>query len=394
MYAKRTQWDLNPNPLSVKLEAFRKEGISYLDLTVSNPTQCRLDFPADDILSCFRQPDDLNYEPEPKGMLKARQSVCEFYSARGYSLDPDQMILTASTSEAYSFLFKLLADPGNEILIPTPSYPLFDYLAGLNDVRLRPYQLFYDNHWCLDVQTLRDNITPLTKALILVNPNNPTGSSFSEIEYREIINICKDYQLALISDEVFMDFPFEGESLKSFLAESEVLCFVLGGLSKTLALPQMKLSWIYASGPESFLRESLSRLELIADTYLSVNTPIQNALPKLLALSGPIQSMIQSRISQNRNLIFDFLQRVPEVDYLQAQGGWSAILRIPWGLDEDKFTLTLLDKDEVYVHPGYFFDISGNRSVVLSLLTDVKNMHRGLEILGKRIEGFVESRGK
>jgi aspartate/methionine/tyrosine aminotransferase len=392
MFAKRTQWNMSPNALSRKLNDYRKEGIQYLDLTISNPTRCGFQYPVNEILAAYHHAENLDYKPEPKGMIEARKAVCDFYQAKGHSLDPAHLILTASTSEAYSFLFKLLADPDDEILVPTPSYPLFDYLAGLNDVKVRPYSLFYDQRWCLDFQSIKDRITPRTQAMVLVNPNNPTGSSFTEIEYREIINICQAHNLPIISDEVFMDFPFAGKTMKSFLGEEGVLCFVLGGLSKTLALPQMKLSWIYASGPESILKESLDKLEMIADTYLSVNTPVQNALPELLRLSVVIQEQVLKRINDNQMVIHGFLPNLFDSECLQSEGGWSAILKLPWGIAEDKFTLQLLEEDKLYLHPGFFFDIPGNRSIVMSLLTDVKTMQQGLEILEKRIKGCLEFR--
>ena len=387
MFANRTRWNLNKNQLALMLENYRKEKIHFLDLTVSNPTQAGIPFPGKEILETFHQTSNLVYHPEPQGMLHARKTVAEYYARKGYELNVAQLFLTASTSEAYAFVFKLMGNPGDEFLIPAPSYPLFDFLAGFNDVVLKPYALEYDGTWLIDRESLEAALSPKTKGILLVNPNNPTGSLIEMNDYQYLVDLCREKKLAIISDEVFWDYVHrKGNYLLSLVDTDEVLCFVLNGISKSLCLPQMKLGWIYVNGPDEYLSEAIVRLELLNDTYLSANTPVQNAIAGLFALQERIQQPVFHRLKANLNMIQNQVTHLPGMSVLDSDAGWYAILKIPPYLDEEELVLELLKEDKILVHPGYFFDFPQNGYLILSLLSKESDIADGIVKIIKRIQ--------
>jgi len=365
-FAHRTNWQQETNALNKVLEELGKQGVNILDLTASNPTSCGFVYP-EGMLAALNLPENLCYTPDACGMGQARAEVVKYYHARqGVNVSASDVILTASTSEAYSFLMRLLVNPGEKVLIPAPSYPLFQFLLEINDVNFDYYPLNYDGQWRLDIQALERCVDAKTKAIILVNPNNPTGSYLSRGELNALNEFCRKHQLAIISDEVFFDYPLLQGDFVSCVGNQEVLTYVLSGLSKTLALPQMKCAWILASGPSGILRESMARLEIIADTYLSVNTPVQNALSDWLGYAPRLQEQIISRVKDNWQWLRDHLNDHTELLFLQ--GGWYATLRIPAIKSEEEWVLEFLKEDHVSVYPGYFFDFDREAYIVLSLL--------------------------
>ncbi|MBI1884061.1 MAG: pyridoxal phosphate-dependent aminotransferase [Chlamydiae bacterium] len=294
--------------------------------------------------------------------LRGIKCICQ-------KLNPDQIFLTSSTSEAYSFLFRLLTNPGDNVLIPCPSYPLFDFLGNLNDIELKPYKLAYENAWHIDFDSLSEAVTSKTRAILMVNPNNPTGSYIKEREIKKLVEFAKQNDLALISDEVFFDYDFENRTERmSFAQSSEVLTFTLNGLSKMAALPQMKLAWIVINGPESLVQEACQRLEVITDTYLSVNTPIQVALPEIFKHTKTIQIQIKKRLKTNLKTLQNTLQNFPTCECLKVEGGWYAILKIPKILTDEAWVLSLLEKESILIHPGHFYHFDQEGYLVLSLL--------------------------
>jgi len=389
MLASRTQWKLPPNRLTEMLQARRRAGLPIIDLTESNPTRCGIQYPADDILAALSAPESLIYEPSAKGLLPAREAVVAYYAEKGVTVDPEQILLTASTSEAYSFLFRLLANPGDRVLVPRPSYPLFDFLATLNDVALDAYPLTYSAHWRVDLAALRELVTPRTRAVLVVNPNNPTGSFLQRDELTDMIELCRAHGLALVSDEVFADYPFapNPDHVVSVAETSDVLTFALGGISKLLGLPQMKLAWICATGPAEALNDALARLEIIADTYLSVNTPVQRALPRWLALRDKLTEQILTRVLTNRHYLVDRTRPPHACQCLEAEGGWYAVVRVPRTRSEEELVLELLDQDSVLVHPGYFFDFDVEGYLVVSLLPPPEVFREGIGKILKRSAG-------
>jgi aspartate/methionine/tyrosine aminotransferase len=339
-------------------------GKPIADLTASNPTRCGFHYDSA-LLAALTGAQALDYDPQPRGLFNSRQAVCGYYADHGVALQPEQIILTTSTSEAYSFLFRLLADAGSEILVAQPGYPLFDYLAVLDDVKLKAAALVYDHGWQIDAEGIRRAITPQTRAIVLVHPNNPTGHFTKPWEAAELARLCRDFDLALIVDEVFLDYGFGGVG-KSFATGLEgVPVFVVSGLSKIAGLPQMKAAWIVAAGPEA--RTALDRLEVIADTFLSMNAPVQHALPKWLEGRAAIQQQIRARVAANLAELDQQLARLPEVSRLEVEGGWYAVLRIP-ALGPDEQTVLALLERGVWVHPGYFFGMAESGWLVVSLL--------------------------
>lgn len=384
-FAVRTQWELTPNTITQTLTRMKDSG-EVIDLTESNPTRCRFSFPDEKILGALTRPDNMNYRPESRGLRQAREAVAGYYRAQGFAVSPDEIFLTASTSEAYAFLFRLLADPQDRILFPSPSYPLFQFLGDLNDVELAFYPLVYNGRWQIDFDWLKEQITARTRAIVLVNPNNPTGSSVRPEEKDRLTALCRERGLALISDEVFWDFPFADlQERASLVANRDVLTFVLGGLSKCLGMPQMKLSWILVSGPSADVQSAVSRMEVIADTYLSVNTPVQNALPEWLPLLPQVQQEIKTRLCKNRECL---LTGGDEFECLAADGGWYSVLRIPDTISEEQFVLELLEKDRVFVHPGYFFDFEDEPHIVVSLLLPEEIFRQGIARIRERIRSW------
>ncbi len=367
MFSSRLDWTQQTNRLSALL----KTKHHVLDLTQSNPTSAGLDYPSEEIRDALADPRTLRYTPEPRGLLSAREAVANYYG----EVPASRILLTASTSEAYAYLFKLLCDPGDEILSPCPSYPLFEFLAGLESVRVVQYPLRYDGAWHIDFATLEHAITPRTRAIVVVNPNNPTGSFLKRDEWSRL----QQFGLPILSDEVFSDYAFAPDlSRVATLTDAQhALTFSMSGLSKIAALPQMKLGWIVASGPGH--EEALDRLELIADTYLSVATPVQIALPRLLEASVKVREQILERTRANLALLRK--STVP----LHVEGGWYATLQVPRTRSEEEWALTLLDRHDVLVQPGFYFDFESEAFLVLSLLTPPHTFAEGLRRLLEEI---------
>jgi aspartate/methionine/tyrosine aminotransferase len=390
MFSDRTNWPLTRNPFTIALDELRAANIPLLDLTASNPTQCNFHYDATAILSAFQNPAALIYDPQPKGTFAARQEVARYYlDDHQTTLDPESLFLTTSTSEAYSYAFRLLANPGDELLLPKPSYPLFEFLAGLQDVHLKPYSLAYAHGWFIDFQSLEGAITPRTRAILLVHPNNPTGSYVQPEELTRLNAICKKHNLALIVDEVFLDFPFNSAPPKTFVANSEVLTFTLSGLSKISALPQMKIAWLAVTGPASQVRLALDRLEIIADTYLSLSAPAQAALPVLLAQRLTLRPQLLARIKENLSHLQSQLRSHPTVELLHAEAGWYATLlysvntstRASGPSSDEALAIHLLRHHHVLLHPGHFYDFPSNNHLVLSLITPPPDFRDGVQKL-------------
>jgi aspartate/methionine/tyrosine aminotransferase len=371
MFSSRTSWNLSPNRFTTALEKKKKSGSELLDLTASNPTTSGLSYDADAILSSLKNPAAMTYEPESKGLLVARNAVAEYYAAlpEPVTVSPENIILTTSTSEAYSYAFRLLCEPGDEVLIPQPSYPLFDFLATIQDVRLVPYSLIYDHGWQIDFNSLRSAISPRTRGVIVVHPNNPTGSYVKGSELSELNEICSAKDMAIIADEVFLDYPLVENSAQSFAANRGALTFTLSGLSKISGLPQMKVAWMAVSGPNAIAHDALSRLDVIADTYLSMNAPIQLATPSLLDCRKDFQAQLRARLRANLAELDSQIAAQHHCTRLSVEGGWYATLRVPVTQSDEELAIALIEKESVIVHPGHFFDFEQDGFLILSLLT-------------------------
>ncbi len=369
-FSARTAWPRAENPLAEALAAHRAAGRPLLDLTASNPTTAELPYDGAALRAALAGPEALTYAPDPLGLPSARAAVSRYYAARALAVDPAQVVLTASTSEAYTFLMRLLCGPGDRVLVPAPSYPLFDFLLDLADVERAPYRLGWDGAWFLDRASVEAAIDARTRAILLVSPNNPTGTVLAEDDRRWLLALARAHDLALISDEVFADYADVGHRAASLLpgdAPAEVLTFSLNGLSKIAGLPQLKLGWIVASGPPAEVAEARARLELIADTYLSVSTPVMAALPALLALAEPWQASLRARLAHNRRALAE-LTAGTALAPRRAQGGWSVVLDVPRTESDTTWCLRLLEEQGVLVHPGWFFDLESEGSLVLSVL--------------------------
>jgi aspartate/methionine/tyrosine aminotransferase len=363
-FSQRTGWNTEESDLARAHRLRLQDGLPIADLTASNPTRCGFEYDAE-LLAALNDPKALDYDAQPRGILSARQAVCQYYADHGAILEPEQVVLTTSTSEAYSYLFRLLCDPGSEILIPQPGYPLFDFLAVLDDVGLKAVALVYDHGWQIEPEGFSRAITPRTRAIVLVHPNNPTGHFTKPWEAEELGQICREFDLSLIVDEVFLDYGFR-RGAKSFAEGLEgVPVFVVSGLSKIAGLPQMKAAWIVATGPES--EATLERLEVIADTFLSMNAPVQWALPKWIEGREEIQRQIQQRVAANLAELDRQMGVLLAVRRLELEGGWYATLRIPALQPDEQTVLELLERG-VWVHPGYFFGLAASGWLVVSLL--------------------------
>jgi alanine-synthesizing transaminase len=378
VFSKRFHWDFRTNRLSELLARKRSEGAPVLDLTESNPTHAALLYPLD-VIAAFQDSRILAYEPSPKGLLSAREAVSQYYSARGNNISPERILLTASTSEAYSYLFKLLTDPGGRVLVPRPSYPLFEYLANLDSVCVEQYPLRYHGGWSMDV----DAMPPAARAIVLVNPNNPTGSFVKGGELDRLVRLGAP----LISDEVFADYAFapDPDRVTTLVDVDECLAFSISGLSKVAGLPQMKLGWIVVSGPEPQRREALEKLEWIADTYLSVSAPVQCAAERLLRAGEQVQRQICERTSQNLKFARDWLAG-SAANILEVEGGWYATLQMPRIRSEEEWALELLEREDVLVQPGFFYDFETEAFLVLSLLTEPGPFREGMARLKRLLE--------
>jgi alanine-synthesizing transaminase len=387
MFAARTNWKLTANRFAEAQARVRATGREVLDLTASNPTQVGLHYDTQAILASLVSEQALRYAPEAKGLLTARQAVAQYYRERdGTRIDPESAFLTTSTSEAYSFVFRLLCEPSDEILVPAPSYPLFEFLADIQDVHLVPYPLIYDHGWQIDLHVLEQAITPRTRAVIVVHPNNPTGSFVKPHEAASLSGICARYQLAILADEVFLDFALDGMTRQSFARDQNALTFTLSGLSKIAALPQMKLAWIVASGPQGVTQQAISRLEVIADTYLSVNTPIQLAAPTMLEQRHSIQRQLNGRVLANLAELDRRLAEEQGIELLDVEGGWYAVLRVPVIRSDEDLAIELLEREGILVHPGHFYDFPRDGYLVLSLITSHDEFADGV----KRVLAFLK----
>ena len=386
MFSRRLPSHAEPNALSRAIVALRTEGSPIVDLTESNPTCVAIQYP-DGVLASLTAAEALRYEPHPFGLPSARDAVAADQRRRGAQVDPAHVVLTASSSEAYSWLFKLLCDPGEAVLIPRPSYPLFDYLTALEGVRTHPYALDYHGRWAIDVDAIAaapDDV----RAVLVVSPNNPTGSYLDDEELQRLSDLCRERRWALVADEVFADYPLDAaHPLTDLAARGEVLSFTLAGLSKSVGLPQLKLGWCIVGGPQRERDAALAALELIADSYLSVGTPVQLAVPQLLNVGTSIRTAIQKRIRHNFTTLRAAISRYPSCDLLRTEGGWSAVLRVPATRREEQLTLDLLRTERILVHPGYFFDFPREAYMVVSLLPSPDLFEDAVV----RLLGFVNS---
>jgi aspartate/methionine/tyrosine aminotransferase len=393
MFSRRTNWKLAPNRFSLALEKHRAAGRELLDLTASNPTNIGLRYNSEAILSALSDAEALAYRPDAKGLRVAREAVAAYYHERGANVDPERMILTTSTSEAYSFVFRLLCDPGDDVLVPAPSYPLFQFLADIQDVRLRPYPLFYDHGWYVDTHALAA-VGERTQAVMLVHPNNPTGSYVKAAEAEALNALCAERGLALVADEVFLDFAHDGHTRLTFAVApplsrrglarqgggfSDALTFTLSGLSKISGLPQMKIAWIVVSGPDELARDAMARLEVIADTYLSMNAPIQHAVPMLFEQRHDFQRQLMARIRANLAELDRQHAAQKMCERLEIEGGWYAVLRVPVTRSDEDLAIELLETKSVLVHPGHFYDFPNDGYLVVSLIAPEEEFREGIE---------------
>ena len=381
MFSSRLQWDLRPNPLSLLAEEKRRAGVRIFDLTQSNPTSAQLAYPGDEILSPLGDPRALLYQPGPRGLDSARRAVSQYYAGRGASVSPDRVIITASTSEAYAYLFKLFADPGDEILTPRPSYPLFGFLANLESVQVRQYPLRFDGVWHVDFDALAGLIGPRTRAIVVVNPNNPTGSFLKSDELEKLEALISPRNIPILSDEVFADYAFAPDSSRvhTLTSAHSALSFSMSGLSKIAGLPQMKIGWIVANEPGHEL--ALQRLEWIADTYLSVSAPAQLAFPRWLQLSEGIRKQIQDRTICNLTHLRRVIDENSSCRVLPVEGGWYATIQVPRTRTEEEWAVALLAEHDVLVQPGFFFDFEDEAFLVVSLLTAPDTFAEGVRRL-------------
>ena len=369
MFSSRVTGELDPNRLARAVQRLRAAASPLIDLTVTNPTTVGIDYPPS-ILSSLADPGALRYEPAALGLPMARAAIACDYERHGIKVAPDRIVLTASTSEAYSLLFKLLCAPdGDAVMLPVPSYPLFDHLTQLDGVRPIPYRLEYHGRWEIDFETLDAGWTDTVRAVLAVSPNNPTGSVLSHGEFLAVAERCASRGAALVVDEVFVDYPLSPRPGAS-MARPPCLTFRLGGLSKSAGLPQVKLGWMLIDGPDAEVRTALERLELICDTYLSVSTPVQVAAPALIAAGATVRAAIRARIRANDGALRTLAAAYPSIQVLQSEAGWSAVLRVPATRSDEELALELLDRDGVLVHPGFFFDFARESFLVLSLLPE------------------------
>ncbi|HEX3819525.1 MAG TPA: pyridoxal phosphate-dependent aminotransferase [Candidatus Sulfotelmatobacter sp.] len=406
MFSDRTNWRLSPNRFTQAVEEVRARGSKILDLTVSNPTRVGLEYDLDVILAAFSSAKMLDYDPQAKGLLSARQAVTRYYRERdvasNVTADAENIVLTTSTSEGYSFVFRLLCNPGDEVLVPKPSYPLFEFLADLQDVKLVPYPLIYDHGWQIDFHSLEKAVSPRTRAAVVVHPNNPTGSYAKPGEIEMLNSICRKRDLALIVDEVFLDYELnhvataapgypvgrsstrspaassESEPYGSFAHNQDVLTFTLSGLSKISVLPQMKVAWIVTNGPRAQAASAMERLEVIADTYLSMNAPIQWAVPTLLQQRRRIQRQLLQRVEANLTEMDRQLSSQKICQRLEIEGGWYAVLRVPVMRSDEELAIELVREQCVLVHPGHFYDFPGDGYLILSLIGELEEFRQGV----------------
>jgi len=379
MFSERTNWRLTQNRFTQAVEEARAHGSKLLDLTASNPTRVGLRYDSKAILSALGSERALDYDPQAKGLLSAREAVARYYrDVSSTIVDPEKIVLTASTSEGYSYVFRLLCNAGDELLVPKPSYPLFEFLADLQDVKLVPYPLIYDHGWQMDFHSMEKALTSRTRGVVIVHPNNPTGSYVKASELSPLNSFCRAHGLALIVDEVFLDYGLDGMANTSFVKNQDVLTFTLSGLSKISALPQMKVAWIVTSGPNEQVTAAMGRLEVIADTYLSMNAPIQWAVPALLEQRSAIQRQLMDRVRANLAEIDRQLAAQKSCQRLQVEGGWYAVLRVPVTRSDEDLAIELVHERSVIVHPGHFYDFESDGYLVLSLIPECEEFQLGV----------------
>jgi len=389
MFSHRTNWKLTPNAFTRAIADVRASGQNLLDLSISNPTQAGIQPDAEAVLVALGNAEAMRYDPQAHGLLSARRAVCHYYREAHdvFDVDPERLFLTASTSEAYTYVFRLLANPGDEILVPKPSYPLFEFLADLADVRPVPYLLVYDHGWQIDFDSLYKAASERSRAVIVVHPNNPTGSYAREDETAALSTFAHDYELGLIVDEVFLDYAHDGAPRPSFASNEDALTFTLSGISKISALPQMKLAWMAVNGPDDRVAPALARLEVIADTYLSPSAPVQLAAPVLLDQRKRVQALLLDRLRVNLADLDHQLARNPACARLQVEGGWYAIMRVPAIQNDEELAIDLVRKMGVIVHPGHFYDFGGEGYLVLSLITHPQEFHEGVNRVMQLVAG-------
>jgi alanine-synthesizing transaminase len=377
-FARRTHWNLDENSLSRALSSLRIAGNPVLDLTRSNPTECGFDYDQQGIQRAFSHSEVVRYQPDPRGMLRTREAVSAYYHDLQTSVAPSDLVLTSGTSEGYSFVFRLLCNPGDEVLIPSPGYPLFDFLADLCDVKLVRYPLLYNHGWQIDFAALAAAASELTRAVIVVHPNNPTGHYSCEREQAQLLRFCAERGIALIADEVFLDFSLRGTREKSFAGINHVLTFTLSGISKICGMPQLKLAWLAVSGPGEQKREALARLEVVADAYLSVGTPAQLAAPELLAMRAKFQAQVMARLETNLSELDAQLSHQSACNRLSCEAGWSAVLRVPAKQSDEELAIAILTQHGVHVHPGHFYDFAQPGYAVVSLIVPEPEFAEGI----------------
>src|SRR6202167_5793052 len=391
MFSDRTGWRLTRNRLTDALEEAKVQAVQVqrrvLDLTLSNPTHAGLHYDEPKILQSLASQHSMDYDPQPKGLLAAREAVADYYRASQSitAFDPEHLILTTSTSEGYSFVFRLLCNPGDQLLVPKPSYPLFEFLADLQDVKLVPYPLIYDHGWQMDFPSLQKAVTERARGVVVVHPNNPTGSYVHSEEQEPLNEFCREHELALIADEVFLDYAHDGAQQRSFAGNQDVLTFTLSGVSKISALPQMKVAWIVTSGPDGEVEAAQARLEVIADTYLSMNAPIQWATPVLLEQRKSIQRQLLDRVLKNLAELDRQLAMQKTCQRLSVEGGWYAVLRVPVTQTDEELAVDLLRKKFVLVHPGHFYDFPSDGFLVLSLIARESDFAEGAQAVLARV---------
>lgn len=383
MFAKRTLWDLEPNALAQVVAKRKAYGLPLLDLTESNPTRCGFFYNKEAILTPLRDSRNLNYNPDPRGLLSAREAIASYYLEHGFYVHPENILLTPGTSEAYHYVFRLLCNAEDSILGPKPSYPLLEYLAGLDDIPLKHYRFQYQKRWIIDFKEVERECTSEVRLIIIVNPNNPTGTFIKDKEWERLLFIARKNNIALLSDEVFYDYKFSLGVVKqrSAVTIDEILTFTIGGISKLLGLPQMKPSWIVVTGPESQVKEAMAKLEIISDTYLALPTPVQQALPTWFKVCRSVTAQIQERVNANRALLKTMLNSVEGLNLLTSEGGWYAVIALPRNIEEEALAVRLAEDNGVVIHPGYLFDFDKEGYIVVSLLPQPSVFQAGIQYL-------------
>jgi alanine-synthesizing transaminase len=390
MFSHRTSWDRTPTQLAERLKHNYAHGEVLLDLTVSNPSRCNLDQPVASIRRALDNSEASVYRPDPRGLREAREAIAEWYRRHDARVEPDDIVLTSGTSEAYAFLFSLLCDAGESVLLPRPGYPLCEFLAQQQGVHGKPYNLTYDGQWFVDWGSAEEGVSSTTKAIVVVHPNNPTGSYVTKNDRSRLLQFSGEHRLSLIADEVFWSYPLMSDRpAPSFVQESEHLTFVLSGVSKVLGLPQLKLSWIIVTGPEELRAEALARLEMMGDLLLSVSMPVQGALPKLLKESDSFVRPILERIRHNLSRAHQLMATVPGLEILPSEGGWSAVLRVPRVRSDEDWAMTLLERHGVLVMPGVQFDLGREGHLIVSLLPEPEVFISGMNAIASEVSQLI-----